>query len=805
MENYPDSQHEGIITTAVAIDRDKNSQFALKWTLDNLPLKDNQIILIHVSIPQNLRSAAEGAVPKVGSSPTLAEIPQFFLPYRGLCARKRIHAKEVILLEADVATALTDYIIDNSITTIVLGASSRSYIKRAFRNLDVPSSLGKSAPNSCSVYTVSKTRVLKIKSVSPNTIRQSPHTGFSPDTASSADIFSVGSWRSAASERSSTDEGSQRMSIDTTHDMHSVSKNSYVLQSGTNSSEVLQMSPWERRYGSKNPTPPYLAYTNYESTHDMHYVSENSSPLPSVTNSSEFLQMSPWERRYGSKNPSPPNLADTSFESTQNTPQMNNLNLHLRTKENLFQSVSSSSDLSDLMSFQSSNISFEPLDQPRTSDATRISTSSQAAGELENELKRLRFELKQITLLYNAACKEAVTAREKVREIGQWKSEHAHKLEEVKHAQEVALAIVEREKQKCKEAVEAANKAQQIAEMESEKRKRAELKFKLEAQEKQKAMEALSRIEVRYRKYLIDEIEVATNCFSSSGKIGEGGYGSVFKATLDHTSVAIKVLRPDLSQGQKQFQRELEVLSHLRHPNLVILLGACPDFCCLVYEYMENGSLEDRLCLKNDTPPIPWSTRFRIAAEIATALLFLHQTRPNPLVHCDLKPGNILLDRNYVSKISDVGLSRLVPSSLADNLTQYHMTAAVGTFCYIDPEYQQTGMLGTKSDIYSFGIILLQMITAKPAMGLAYIVERAIVKGQFTEILDQMVKDWPVEEALSLAKLALKCCELRKRDRPELDSVILPELERLRELGLENEAKDGFNPMNLQYPHFQKA
>lgn len=139
------------------------------------------------------------------------------------------------------------------------------------------------------------------------------------------------------------------------------------------------MSPLERRYGSKNPTPPYLAYANFESAHDMHYVSENSSPLLSVTNSSEFLQMSPWERRYGSKNPSPPNLADTSFESMQNTPQMNNLNLHLRTKENLFQSVSSSSDLSDLMSFQSSNISFEPLDQPRTSDATRISTSSQAA------------------------------------------------------------------------------------------------------------------------------------------------------------------------------------------------------------------------------------------------------------------------------------------------------------------------------------------------------------------------------------------------------------------------------------------
>ncbi|KAL2455100.1 Protein kinase protein with adenine nucleotide alpha hydrolase-like domain [Forsythia ovata] len=595
------------------------------------------------------------------------------------------------------------------------------------------------------------------------------------------------------------------MSIDTTHDVHTVSKNSSLLQSVTNSNEVLQMSPWEMRYGSKNPTPPYSAETSFESTHDMHSVSKNSSPLQSVTNSSEFLHMPPWERRCGSKNPTPPFMADTSYESMQNTLQMNNLNLHLRAKESLFHSVSPSSDLSDLTSFQSSNISFEPLDQPHTSDAARISTSSQATGELEDELRRLRLELKQITLMYNAACKEAVTAREKVREIVQWKSEEARKLEEVKHAQEAALAIVEREKQKCKAAVEAAHKAQQMAEMESEKRKRAELKFKFESQEKQKAMEALSRIEVRYRKYSIDEIEVATNCFSRSRKIGEGGYGSVFKATLDQTSVAIKVLRPDISQGQKQFQRELEVLSHLRHPNMVILVGACPEYGCLVYEYMENGSLEDRLCHKNNTPPIPWSTRFRIAAEIATALLFLHQTRPNPLVHRDLKPGNILLDRNYVSKISDVGLSRLLPPSLADNHTQYQVTAAVGTFCYIDPEYQQTGMLGTKSDIYSFGIILLQIITAMPAMGLTYIVERAIEKGQFTEILDQTVKDWPVEEALSLAKLALKCCELRKRDRPELDSVILPELERLRDLGLENEAKDGFNHMNLQYPSFQES
>ena len=100
-------------------------------------------------------------------------------------------------------------------------------------------------------------------------------------------------------------------------------------------------------------------------------------------------------------------------------------------------------------------------------------------------------------------------------------------------------------------------------------------------------------------------------------------------------------------------------------------------------------------------------------------------------MHHDLKLANILLDRNYVNKISDVGLVRLVPPSVADNVTQYRMTSTAGTFCYIDPEYQQAGMLGIKSDVYSFGIMLLQIITAKPPMGLIHLVERAIGKDTF--------------------------------------------------------------------------
>lgn len=221
---------------------------------------------------------------------------------------------------------------------------------------------------------------------------------------------------------------------------------------------------------------------------------------------------------------------------------------------------------------------------------------------------------------------------------------------------------------------------------------------------------------------------------------------------------------------------------------MVVLLGACPEYGCLVYEYMSNGSLDDRLYRRGNTPPLSWQMRFKIASEIATGILFLHQTKPEPIVHRDLKPGNILLDKNFVGKISDVGLARLLPPSVADDMTRCRMTSAAGTMCYIDPEYQQTGMLGVKSDVYSLGIMLLQMVTARPAVGLSHHVENAIEKGTFSYMLDPSVPDWPQDEALGFAKLALQCAELRRKDRPDLGKVVLPELARLRDLGQESMA-----------------
>lgn len=126
-----------------------------------------------------------------------------------------------------------------------------------------------------------------------------------------------------------------------------------------------------------------------------------------------------------------------------------------------------------------------------------------------------------------------------------------------KQGEENALAMIEMEKQKCRTAMEAAQKAQQLAELELQKRKNAELKAMQEAEERKKMMDAFTRSDLRYRKYTIEEIEIATNNFATSAKVGEGGYGPVYKGFLDHTAVAIKVLRPDISQGVEQFQTEV--------------------------------------------------------------------------------------------------------------------------------------------------------------------------------------------------------------------------------------------------------
>ncbi|CAI0387744.1 unnamed protein product, partial [Linum tenue] len=216
--------------------------------------------------------------------------------------------------------------------------------------------------------------------------------------------------------------------------------------------------------------------------------------------------------------------------------------------------------------------------------------------------------------------------------------------------------------------------------------------------------------------------------------------------------------------------------------NLVLLLGACTESGCLVYEYLENGSLEDCLLNHSGKIPLPWFVRFKIVFEIACGLSFLHNSKPEPIVHRDLKPGNILLDRNYVSKIGDVGLAKLITEVVPDNVTEYRDSMLAGTLFYMDPEYQRTGTIRPKSDLYAFGIIVLQVLTGCRPNGLLVRVEEAVRCGTLANILDPSIADWPLGEAKELAQIALNCVKLRCRDRPDLDTEVLPVLRRLGEV-----------------------
>ncbi|XP_010482459.1 PREDICTED: putative U-box domain-containing protein 53 [Camelina sativa] len=386
------------------------------------------------------------------------------------------------------------------------------------------------------------------------------------------------------------------------------------------------------------------------------------------------------------------------------------------------------------------------------------------------EITKLRAELRQAHEMYAEAQVETLDASRKLNQL---------KFEELTLMEDRTKGLAEKETKNFEK--------RRREEREAAQRREAEIKATREAKEKEKLAESsVVAPKLQYQEFTWEEIITATSSFSEDLKIGMGAYGAVYKCSLHHTTAAVKVLHSAESSLSKQFDQELEILSKIRHPHLVLLLGACPEHGALVYEYMENGSLEDRLFQVNNSQPIPWFVRFRIAWEVASALVFLHKSKPTPIIHRDLKPANILLDHNYVSKVGDVGLSTMIQvDPLLTQFTMYKQTSPVGTLCYIDPEYQRTGRISSKSDVYAFGMIILQLLTAQPAMALTYTVEIAMENNdddELIQLLDKKAGNWPIEETRKLAALALYCTELRSKDRPDLEDQVLPVLESLKKV-----------------------
>lgn len=299
------------------------------------------------------------------------------------------------------------------------------------------------------------------------------------------------------------------------------------------------------------------------------------------------------------------------------------------------------------------------------------------------------------------------------------------------------------------------------------------------------------------RVFSYSELRQATNDFSRLLKIGEGGFGSVYKGSIkpaegngDPIVVAIKKLNKDGLQGHKQWVAEVQFLGVVEHPNLVKLIGYCAVDeergiqRLLVYEYMPNKSLENHL-FNRAYPTLPWKTRLQILLGAAQGLAYLHEGLEVQVIFRDFKSSNVLLDENFKPKLSDFGLAREGPMAGRSHVS----TAVVGTYGYAAPEYIETGHLTSKSDVWSFGVVLYEIITGRRSLErnrpsaeqklLDWVKKFPADGKKFILIMDPRLEGkYSSSAARKIAKLADNCLLKNAKDRPTMGKV----KERLEEI-----------------------
>ncbi|KAG8633649.1 hypothetical protein MANES_18G125500v8 [Manihot esculenta] len=291
------------------------------------------------------------------------------------------------------------------------------------------------------------------------------------------------------------------------------------------------------------------------------------------------------------------------------------------------------------------------------------------------------------------------------------------------------------------------------------------------------------------------ELALATNKFSSSTQVGQGGYGKVYKGILaDGIVVAIKCAQEHSLQGEKEFLTEIEFLSRLHHRNLVSLVGYCDEEGeqMLVYEFMSNGTLRDKLSAKSKEP-LSFRLRLRIALGSAKGIFYLHKEANPPIFHRDIKASNILLDSNYNAKVADFGLSRLAPVPDIEGAVPAHVSTVVkGTPGYLDPEYFLTHKLTDKSDVYSLGVVFLELLTGMQPISHGKNIVREVnisyQSGMIFSVIDGRMGSYPSDCADKFFNLAMKCCQDETDSRPSMADVVR-ELETIWEMMPESDKK----------------
>ncbi|XP_048441508.1 G-type lectin S-receptor-like serine/threonine-protein kinase At4g27290 isoform X2 [Pyrus x bretschneideri] len=275
----------------------------------------------------------------------------------------------------------------------------------------------------------------------------------------------------------------------------------------------------------------------------------------------------------------------------------------------------------------------------------------------------------------------------------------------------------------------------------------------------------------------------ATDNFSSNKKLGEGGFGPVYKGTLaDGQEIAVKRLSRSSGQGLNEFMNEVRLIAKLQHRNLVRLLGCCVqgEEKLLLYEYMPNGSLDSSIFDETRREPFDWPKRFNIICGIARGLVYLHQDSRLRIIHRDLKASNVLLDNEMNPKISDFGLARLLTEG---DSTVANTERLVGTYGYMAPEYVMGGQFSVKSDVFSFGILVLEIVTGRKNKGffdpsnsrnLSEQLWRLWNEGKPLELIDTcLASSGTLSEVLRCINIGLLCAQHDPDDRPSMAAVVI--------------------------------
>uniref|UniRef100_UPI002FE4FA7B Receptor-like kinase SYMRK n=1 Tax=Lotus japonicus TaxID=34305 RepID=UPI002FE4FA7B len=285
---------------------------------------------------------------------------------------------------------------------------------------------------------------------------------------------------------------------------------------------------------------------------------------------------------------------------------------------------------------------------------------------------------------------------------------------------------------------------------------------------------------VSIQAFTLEYIEVATERYKTL--IGEGGFGSVYRGTLnDGQEVAVKVRSATSTQGTREFDNELNLLSAIQHENLVPLLGYCneSDQQILVYPFMSNGSLQDRLYGEPAKRKIlDWPTRLSIALGAARGLAYLHTFPGRSVIHRDIKSSNILLDHSMCAKVANFGFSKYAPQE-GDSYVSLEVRGTAG---YLDPEYYKTQQLSEKSDVFSFGVVLLEIVSGREPLNIKRprtewsLVEWATpyIRGsKVDEIVDPGIKGGYHAEAMwRVVEVALQCLEPFSTYRPSMVAIV---------------------------------